>query len=118
MNLKMIAPLVIMTAFTSLGSQVQAQSSPATSNSNSKSYSLTGDSLVGVDHRTSQDDFTRFFEQNPGKTSTNNQGKNTTNEKLRLEKSPSLSNSPVFFLPTQSFDGNDGAQLKLDLGNQ
>jgi hypothetical protein len=117
MNLKMIAPLVIMTAATSLGSQVQAQS-PATSNSNSKNYSLTGDSLLGIDHRTSEDDFTRFFEQNPGIVSSYNDGKNTTPKKLRLEESPSSPNTSDFFLPTQSFNGNDGAQLKLDLGNQ
>ncbi|WP_017654059.1 hypothetical protein [Fortiea contorta] len=112
MNAKMFAPLVII-AFAILESPVQAQQ-PITSKSNSQNYLLTGDSLVGVDHRTSQEDFSSFFEQNQR----NSVDKNANTDKLHFQESPSLPETPIFLLPTQSFNGNDGAQLKLDLNNQ
>ncbi|MBW4644842.1 MAG: hypothetical protein KME23_17930 [Goleter apudmare HA4340-LM2] len=117
MNAKMIAPLVIVAVSISLESPVSAQL-PATSNSSLNDYSLTGDSLVGIDHRTAEDDFGKFFEQSPASVSNNNEGKDAIAQESPYQESLSSPNTSVFFVPAQSFNGNDGAQVQLDLGNR
>ncbi|MDZ8187618.1 MAG: hypothetical protein RMX96_22555 [Nostoc sp. ChiSLP02] len=114
MNTKIIALLGITAAFASLGSAVYGQSSP--SSSNLQQYAITGDSLVGVDNRTAQDDFRSFFEQtNPASTSNNNQRDNKTRTPIRFNESLSLPDSSVFLAPAQSGNDNDGVQVQLDL---
>ncbi|MEA5601900.1 hypothetical protein [Nostoc sp. UHCC 0252] len=117
MNTKIIAFLGITAAFASLGSQVYAQS-PA-SNPNPRQYRLTGDSLVGIDNRTAQDDFRSFFERtNPASISNNNRRDNNTQTKIRFNESLSLPDTSVFLTPAQSGNDNDGLQVQLDLGRE
>ncbi|MBC6435751.1 hypothetical protein FM036_41380 [Nostoc sp. HG1] len=114
MNSKTIAFLAITAAFVSLGSQVYAQS-PASS-SNLEQYRLTGDSLVGIDHRTAQEDFKSFFEQtNPASISNNNRRDNKTPARIQFNESLSQPETSVFLAPAQSGSDNDGLQVQLDL---
>ncbi|XHR84647.1 MAG: hypothetical protein ACFKPT_10305 [Gloeotrichia echinulata GP01] len=116
MNVKIMALLAIMVACTSLEVPVQAQS-PA-SGSNSRNYLLTGDSLMGIDHRTAQKDFGRFSQQqNAGSTSSNSNENNRNPEELTFQESLSLPKSPIFLQPAQAVNGNDGLQVQLDLVN-
>jgi hypothetical protein len=117
MNAKTIAFLGITTAFASLGSQVYAQL-PASS-PNPGQYRLTGDSLVGIDNRTAQNDFGRFFERtNPASISNNNRRDNKTPAKIRFNESLSQPDTSVFLTPAQSGSDNDGLQVQLDLGRE
>src|SRR5689334_18514479 len=111
MNARIIALLAIMTAFASLVSPVQAQSSGA-ANQDTQKYAITGDSLTGIDNRNSQQDFQNFFEQkNPAIVYNQNQANTITTEDLRLREELSAPKSSVFFVPVQSFNGNDGTQV-------
>ncbi|BAY24903.1 hypothetical protein NIES2100_47020 [Calothrix sp. NIES-2100] len=117
MNARIVALLAIMTAFASLGNPVQAQSSAA-SNQNTENYSITGDSLTGIDNRNSQQDFNKFFElQNPAIVPNENQVNTRTAEDLRLREALSAPKDSVFFVPVESFNGNDGTQVQFDFGN-
>ncbi|BAY80133.1 hypothetical protein NIES25_66210 (plasmid) [Nostoc linckia NIES-25] len=117
MNAKIIAFLGITAAFLSLGSQVYAQSSP--SNQNLQQYTINGDSLVGIDNRTAEDDFRSFFEQtNPSSISNNNRRDNKTRTQIRFNESLSLPDTSVFLTPAQSGNDNDGLQVQLDLGGK
>ncbi|MEH2205734.1 MAG: hypothetical protein V7K53_16915 [Nostoc sp.] len=117
MNAKIIAFLGITAAFVSLGSQVYAQS-PA-SNSNPGQYRLSGDSLLGIDKKTAQDDFRSFFEQtNPASLSNNNRRENKTPAKIRFNESLSQPDTSVFLTPAQSGSDNDGLQVQLDIGRK
>ncbi|MBN4004117.1 hypothetical protein [Nostoc sp. LPT] len=114
MNAKIIAFLGITATFASLGSQVYAQS-PA-SNSNPRQYRLTGDSLVGIDRKTAQDDFRSFFEQtNPASISNNNRRDNKAPAQIRFSESLSQPDTSVFLTPAQSGNDNDGLQVQLDI---
>jgi hypothetical protein len=117
MNTKTIAFLGIMAAFASLGSQVYAQS-PASS-LNPGQYRVTGNSLVGIDNRTAQDDFRRFFEQtNPASISNNNRTDNKTPARVQFNESLSLPDTSVFLAPAQSGSDNDGLEVQLDIGRE
>ncbi|MGF1937447.1 MAG: hypothetical protein RM347_024185 [Nostoc sp. ChiQUE02] len=114
MNTKIIAFLGITAALASLGSQAYAQS-PASS-SNPGQYKLTGDSLLGIDNRTAQDDFRSFFEQtNPASLSNNNRRDNKTPVKIRFNETLSQPDTSVFLAPAQSGSENDGLQVQLDI---
>jgi hypothetical protein len=118
MNTKIIASLGMMAAFISLGNSVYAQS-PA-SISNTEQYTVTGDSLIGINKRTAQDDFQRFFEPNNlgSNPSTNNRRGNATPVKIRFNESLSQPNTPVLLVPAESGNDNQGAQVQLDLGDE
>ncbi|OUL36485.1 hypothetical protein BV372_07390 [Nostoc sp. T09] len=117
MNARIVALLAIMTAFASLGNPVQAQSSEASSQ-NTEKYLITGDSLTGIDNRNAQQDFNSFFEQqNPAIVPNANKVNTNISKDLQLQESLSEPNSSVFFVPVQSFNGNDGTQVQFDLGN-
>lgn len=113
MNTKIIAFLGITAAFASLGSQVYGQSSP--SNLNIQQYTITGDSLVGIDNRTAEDDFRSFFERTNPSNSNTNRTDNKTRTRIRFNESLSLPESSVFLTPAQSGNDNDGLQVQLDL---
>ncbi|MDZ8049889.1 MAG: hypothetical protein RMX68_033775 [Aulosira sp. ZfuVER01] len=117
MNARIVALLAIMAAFASLVSPVQAQSSEA-SNQNPQQYSLSGDSLTGINNRNSQQDFNSFFEQkNPVIVPNVNKVNTNISKDLQMQESLSAPNSSVYFVPVQSFNGNDGTQVQFDLGN-
>lgn len=114
MNTKIIALLGITAAFASLGSPVYAQSPGSISNR--EQYKLTGDSLIGIDQRTAQDDFGSFFERtNPASISNNNRRGNKTPVQPRFNESLSLPDTSVFLTPAQSGNDNDGLQVQLDI---
>ncbi|AFZ23760.1 hypothetical protein Cylst_1476 [Cylindrospermum stagnale PCC 7417] len=110
MNHKITAALSIMAALTALESSVFAQSPEP--QPNLENFTLSGDSLIGIDDRSAQRDFGKFFEQQ------NRGSDNTTSEQLPLNESISLPSTPIFLQPAQSTNGNDGLQLQLDLGNE
>jgi hypothetical protein len=117
MNPKIIAALAILAAIVSLGSSVRAHS-PVAPSVNGEDYTITGDSLEGIDTRTAEDDFKKFFEGTTADSlSTNGAGNNQISNRLRLNQSISLPSTPIFLQPAQSTDGNDGVQVQLDLSN-
>ncbi|NJR74667.1 MAG: hypothetical protein HC773_15555 [Scytonema sp. CRU_2_7] len=64
MNSRMFATLAVVAAIAALASKVHAQSS-VTQNSKTENYTIQGDSLTGINNRTAEGDFARFFtEQN------------------------------------------------------
>jgi hypothetical protein len=95
----------IATALIGLVTPVQAQSS-RTPNSREGASSLSGSSLTGIDMRTSQEDFNKFFGfSNP---------ENPT--LVRYNETVTRPDSPVYLQPAQqSVNGNDGVQVQLDL---
>jgi hypothetical protein len=122
MKLKIIAALGMISAIASLSTPVRGQS-PATPNSGQ--YTKTGGSLTGIDNRTAQDDFAKFFTVgSPASTVGNNTGQTIAPEtgvwslgesvQLRkLDQPLTLIDTPLLLQPAQSFNGNDGLQLQL-----
>ena len=124
MNSKIIAALAIIAGVTSLGSSVYAQS-PSTQNSNTGEYRLTGDSLSGINNRTAQDDYAKFFAPS---NSTNAPGKNSREtivpigvlqigdgvQLRRSDEGLTLTDTPIILQPAQSDNTiNDGVQVEL-----
>jgi hypothetical protein len=127
MNAKIVAALVAIAAITGLGKTVRAQSQTDPS-SKGEQYTLSGDSLTGINNRTAENDFARFFIQSQNITSpiVNNIGENVDSylgvwqisDQIQLQRvnnprSPSI--QPIIFQPAQSVDGNDGLQFQLDV---
>ncbi|MBD0265509.1 MAG: hypothetical protein ICV78_23155 [Tolypothrix sp. Co-bin9] len=123
MNSKIIAALAIIAGVTSLGSSVYAQS-PPTQNSNTGEYRLTGDSLTGINNRTAQDDYAKFFApNNSANTPANNRetivpiGVLQIGDGLQLRRSDeglTLTDTPIILQPAQSDNTiNDGVQVQL-----
>ncbi|MGI8503832.1 MAG: hypothetical protein ACR2LR_22265 [Hassallia sp.] len=123
MNSKVIAALAIIASVTSLENSVYAQS-PPTQNSNTLQYMLTGDSLSGINNRTAQDDYAKFFAPS---NSANAPGNNTEKiipmgilqigdqlELRRLDEPLTLTDTPIILQPDQSDNSvNDGVQVQL-----
>ena len=123
--------LAIIAVIADLGSPALAQTA-ANSNPNMRNYTLNGNSLVGVDYRTSQNDFSKFFPQiTPARTpigtvseDSNDYGGSSwqigNQVELRRSITQPLSavtgvplsnaNTVVFPRADQSFDANDGLQ--------
>lgn len=123
MNRKIIAALAIIAGVTSLGSSVYAQS-PPTQNSNTGEYRLTGDSLSGINNRTAQDDYAKFFApSNSTNAPTNNRetivptGVVQIGDGVQLRRSDeflTLPDNPIILQPTQSDNNiNDAVQVEL-----
>ncbi|MEA5572781.1 hypothetical protein [Calothrix sp. UHCC 0171] len=107
------AVLGIVTALISLVNPVQAQSS-RTSNTTEDATSLSGDSLTGIDIRTSEDDFSKFF----GVSNSENTAPNNGATLVQYNETITLPDSPVYLQPAQqSVNGNEGVQVQLDLRN-
>ncbi|MBF2005414.1 hypothetical protein ACF3DV_20005 [Chlorogloeopsis fritschii PCC 9212] len=132
MNAKTFAALVIVAAISGLSSRVQAQS-PSVPISNTRQYTLSGDSLTGINNRTANEDFVNFFlqEKNVINQTGSNVRENTgdvvdpylgvwqISDKVQLQRvdeplSPT-NTSPVILQPAQSINGNDGLQVQLGI---
>jgi hypothetical protein len=115
MKSKIIATIAMVVAIASFGSPVNAQSSDAASNT--EKYTITGDSLTGIDNRSAQDDFSKFFQINTLETTSNNNvGQKVTPVGFRVNESLSMPDTPIYLQPAESFNGgNDGVQVQLDL---
>ncbi|WP_017316283.1 hypothetical protein [Mastigocladopsis repens] len=125
MNSKVFAALGVMAALVGLVSKVHAQSS-VTPNSNVGADTIQGDSLTGIDNRTAEDDFARFFaEQNlKNNGSRNNFGDSISpsgiwqlSDQVELRRNDPVTtpNDVIFPQGNESFNGNDGVQVQIDL---
>ena len=124
MNSKIIAALAIIAGVTSLGSSVYAQS-PSTQNSNTGEYRLTGDSLSGINNRTAQDDYAKFFAPSNSANAPGNNSRETIvpigvlqiGDGVQLRRSDeglTLTDTPIILQPAQSDNTiNDGVQVEL-----
>jgi hypothetical protein len=118
MRIKLLTVLTVIASVICLGSQAQAQQAqaqtPETLNSIKENYTLTGDSLVGVDNKTSLDDYTKFFgETNPGNSTVNNTDQKKAPSVLLLNQSVTIPILPNL-QPIQFQGDNDKLQLQLD----
>ncbi|GAX44071.1 hypothetical protein NIES4075_50880 [Tolypothrix sp. NIES-4075] len=124
MNSKIIAALAIIASVTSVFSSVYAQS-PPTQNSNTRQYRLTGGSLSGINNRTAQDDYAKFFAPSNSANAPGNNRRETIvptgvlqigdGVQLRRSDEPlTLPDTPIILQPAQSDnDINDGVQVQL-----
>jgi hypothetical protein len=108
MKTKISVTLTIIAAVFGVNSTVYAQS---TEQVNQENFTLKGDSLVDINDRRAENDFSRFFNQQ------NNQGaENNTSEELPLSESITIPDAPIFLQPAnQNLNENDGLQLQFDL---
>ncbi|TAE59902.1 MAG: hypothetical protein EAZ76_14525 [Nostocales cyanobacterium] len=109
MKIKITATLTIIATILGLSYSVNAQvQKPAKEN-----YTLTGDSLVNINDRRAETDFSIFFESKNSQSS-----KNVTSEQLPWSQSIYMNSSPIFLQPAnQDVNGNDGVQVQLDLSD-
>lgn len=113
LKINYLAVLGILATVASIANPVSAQSSR---NIDGKGYSLSGDSLMGIDRRTANEDFPVFFTTQPlNATPVNSGEQNTTNSNSwRLGEQY----TPVILEPAEeNINGNDGLELKFDLTN-
>ena len=93
---------------------------PANAQSN-RGYTLSGDSLTGINQRTANEDFSIFFiNQSSNRTPVNNLQQNTfpNTGYSQVEQQVQIGNTPVLLQPgQQTLTGNDGLQLQFDLTN-
>jgi hypothetical protein len=95
---------------------VQAQSTE-TPNSEEGTSSVSGNSLIGIDNRTAQDDFSKFFGvTNSGNTLSGSATQNNTATPIRFNETLSLPDTLILLQPgREPMNGNDGAQVQVDL---
>ncbi|WP_088243670.1 hypothetical protein [Calothrix rhizosoleniae] len=116
MNAKIVVTLAIALGLGGLTYQGKAQSPVVPS-------SLSGDSLSGINTRNAENDFTNFFFRDKSDSVNDmkageNSNSNFSDQRARLrqiEKSLSQVSTPIILQPAESFNGNDGVQLQLDL---
>ncbi|MGF1673322.1 MAG: hypothetical protein ACFCUV_06475 [Rivularia sp. (in: cyanobacteria)] len=94
---------------------VNAQSSR---NNNEKGYTLSGDSLTGINQRTANQDFSIFFINQSSRIKPANSNTVPNSGYSRSREQPQIGNTPVLLQPVkQNVNGNDGLQLQFDLTN-
>lgn len=114
LRLKLIAVLGIAATVVSFANPVSAQSSRSV---DGRGYSLSGDSLMGINERTANQDFPVFFNTQPSVTPVNSRRQNTESFRKTREQ-VKIDNTPVYLEPgEESLNGNDGFQLQFDLTN-
>lgn len=114
LNLKFLAALGVVATVASLGTPVNAEPSR---NVEGKGYSLSGDSLTGINQRTANDFSTFFITQPNGATPNSNIEQNTRNYR-RTREQVQINNTPIFLEPGErTVNGNDGLQVQFDLTN-
>ena len=125
MNAKITATLMLIAAIGGLVRPVHAQSQAAP-NSNIGNYTVSGNSLTGINNRTAQNDFARFFpHNNTANISARNVGSDTVpytgfvpigNQielQRRIDEPLADPNSTLFPEADQSFNANDGVQVQI-----
>lgn len=95
---------------------------PVSAQSNGKGYTLSGDSLTGINERTANEDFSIFFTNQPNSATpvNNNLEQNTVPnvDNWRSEEQVEIGDTPVFLQPSdKTGDSNDGLQVQFDLTN-
>jgi hypothetical protein len=108
--------LGIAVAIISTTASVQAQSTK-TPNAEGGASSVNGTSLIGIDNRTAEDDFSKFFGvTNSGNTLSGSATQNNTATPIRFNETLSLPDTLIFLQPgREPMNGNDGAQVQVDL---
>ena len=111
MKTKISVILTIVAAVFGVNSAVYAQSIEQV---NQRNFTLKSDSLVDINDRRAENDFSRFFNQQ------NNQGtENNNSEELPLSESITIPATLIFLQPAnQNLNENDGLQLQLDLSDK
>jgi hypothetical protein len=120
MNKKIITLLTLTAAMTGLGSVVQAK----TPKPNSGNYTLSGNSLIGINNRTASNDFGRFFASS---NSLNVSSKNATADipaeanaiplsnqfelRRNIDQPLTSPNSLIFPQGDRAFDANNGVRV-------
>ncbi|MGF1674375.1 MAG: hypothetical protein ACFCUV_11920 [Rivularia sp. (in: cyanobacteria)] len=114
-----LAALGVVATLGTIANPVNAQSSR---NTDVRGYTLSGDSLTGINQRTANQDFSIFFNYQPNSATVvnnnveenifSNPDYNTTGEQVQI------GNTPVLLQPgQQNINGNDGLQVQFDLTN-
>ncbi|BAZ21767.1 hypothetical protein NIES4073_26450 [Kalymmatonema gypsitolerans NIES-4073] len=131
MKYKAFAALAIVAAVVGIATKVNAQSS-ATPNSKAGDYTtIRGNSLTGINNRTAEDDFARFFAERNSQNSQNNVSQQNVGEnispadawqlgdqiELRRREPITTPNNLIFPQGEDSFYSNDGVQVQIDLDN-
>ncbi len=122
MNAKIIITLAIALGIGGLNYQAQAQS-PLVPSTDVGESTLSGDSLSGINNRNAENDFTNFFFSDKSDSVEDmkveeNSNSNLGDERARLrkiEESLSQTSTPIILQPAESFNGNDGVQVQVDL---
>ncbi len=111
LRINLLAALGIAATVASIANPVSAQS-------NGKGYTLSGDSLTGINQRTANQDFSIFFNAQPSSASMNNSLRQDTGNFRKTREPVQINNTPVYLQPgQQSLNGNDGLQVQFDLTN-
>ena len=119
----MILTLAIAFGIGGLTNQAQAQS-PVAPSQDIGQYTLSGDSLSGINNRNAENDFTNFFFSDQFDSVTDGKVEENTTSNAddegdrfgKVEDSLSQTNTAITLQPAESFNGNDGLQVELDLG--
>ena len=119
LRLKFLAVLGIAAVVAGFANPVSAQSSRSV---DGKGYSLSGDSLMGINERTANQDFPVFFNTQPSTaTPVNNnveQNPFTNTSYRKTEQQVQIGGTSVLMQPAdKTGDRNDGVQVKFDLTN-
>ncbi|MDJ0619714.1 MAG: hypothetical protein QNJ63_23735 [Calothrix sp. MO_192.B10] len=123
MGIKMILTLAIAFGIGGLTNQAQAQS-PVAPNTNIGQYVLSGDSLSDINNRNAENDFSNFFLSDKSDSVIDGKVEENTDSNAdeggirfrKVEESLSQTDTPIILQPAESFNGNDGVQVELDLG--
>ena len=119
LKINFLTALGVVVTLATIANPVNAQSSR---NSDVRGYTLSGDSLTGINQRTANQDFSIFFNYQPNSATLvnnnveenifSNPDYNTTGEQVQI------GNTPVLLQPgQQNINGNDGLQVQFDLTN-
>ena len=115
MKAKIIITLAIALGMIGVIDKVQAQSATPPSRSVGE-YALSGESLSDINNRNADNDFGYFFMGDKLDSVTDTKVDENNRAKLQnAEESLSQKNRPTFVVPESSYNGNDGAQVQVDL---
>lgn len=115
LRIKLLATLGIAAVVASFANPVSAQSSR---NTDGKGYTLSGDSLMGINERTANQDFPIFFNTQPAGAPVGASIEQNTENFRRSREQVQINNTPVYLEPgEESLNGNDGFQVQFDLIN-
>ncbi|MBV6627804.1 MAG: hypothetical protein KI793_33590 [Rivularia sp. (in: Bacteria)] len=114
LSIKYLAALGLVAVVANIANPASAQSSR---NVDGKGYTLSGDSLMGIDERTANQDFPIFFINQPSRVSPSTVENSNLNYR-RTREQVQINNTPVYLEPREeTLNGNDGLQLQFDLTN-
>jgi hypothetical protein len=99
-----------------VGLAMPAQAQSSKTPSQGEASSLSGTSLVGIDNRSTEDNFANFFGViNSGSTAPSS-SPNRTATPVQFNQTLTLPDTPIYLQPAQqSIGGNDGVQVQVDL---